>query len=73
MGVPTTMLPDWARSIGAFMPGRYAVQAWSHRNHSFAEPLLALPRAVDFVVFGTDQTVGVVSIFPESSITRERA
>ena len=36
-------------------------------------PAPGVPRIVDFVVFGTDQTVGVVSIFPESSITRERA
>ncbi|MDX6581445.1 MAG: type transport system ATP-binding protein [Solirubrobacterales bacterium] len=45
-----------------FAPGRYAMQCWVHRNHSFAEPLLVSPRILDFVVFGTDHTVGLVKI-----------
>jgi ABC-type polysaccharide/polyol phosphate transport system ATPase subunit len=57
-----------AKLANRFTPGRYAVQAWSHRNHSFAEPLLALPRAVDFVVFGTDATVGLLEIVEEKEM-----
>ena len=53
--------------------GRYYISCRAYANHSYADLRLVVPRIVDFVVFGTDQTVGVVSIFPESSITRERA
>ncbi len=45
-----------------FTAGRYAMQAWAFRNHTLAEPLISLPRVLDFVVFGTDATVGLVSI-----------
>ena len=41
-----------AKLANRFAPGRYLVQCWVHRNHSFAEPLLALPRVLDFVVYG---------------------
>ena len=27
VGVPLTILPDWAKTVAAFLPGRYAVQA----------------------------------------------
>jgi ABC-type polysaccharide/polyol phosphate transport system ATPase subunit len=51
-----------------FAPGRYRVQAWVHRNHSLSEPLLASPRIVDFVVYGTEHTVGLVKIAREAEL-----
>jgi hypothetical protein len=49
-------------------PGRYAVQAWIYRNHSLADPVLASPRILDFVVFGTDHAVGLVALVDEAEI-----
>jgi hypothetical protein len=49
-------------------PGRYAIQAWIYRNHSLAEPVLASPRIVDFVVFGTEHTVGLVDLIEDAEI-----
>ena len=49
-------------------PGRYAIQAWIYRNHSLAEPVLASPRIVDFVVFGTEHTVGLVDLIDDAEI-----
>jgi ABC-2 type transport system ATP-binding protein len=49
-------------------PGRYAVQAWIYRNHSLAEPVLASPRILDFVVFGTEHTVGLVDLINDAEI-----
>ncbi len=49
-------------------PGRYAVQAWIYRNHSLGEPVLASPRIVDFVVFGTEHTVGLVDLIEDAEI-----
>jgi hypothetical protein len=48
--------------------GRYAVQAWIYRNHSLAEPVLASPRILDFVVFGTEYTVGLVDLINDAEI-----
>jgi ABC-type polysaccharide/polyol phosphate transport system ATPase subunit len=45
-----------------FAPGRYFIQCWVHQNHSLAEPVLASPRILDFVVYGTEHTVGLVKI-----------
>ncbi len=49
-------------------PGRYAVQAWIYRNHSLGEPVLASPRILDFVVFGTEHTVGLVDLISDAEI-----
>jgi hypothetical protein len=49
-------------------PGRYAVQAWIYRNHSLGEPILASPRILDFVVFGTEYTVGLVDLIDHAEI-----
>ncbi len=35
-------------------PGRYVIQSWIHRNHSFAQLVLHSPHVLDFVVFGAD-------------------
>ncbi len=51
--------------------GRYVVQAYVHANRSLSEPLLGLPRILDFVVFGTGHSVGVVSIFSETDAVKE--
>ena len=58
-----------AKLANRFAPGRYAVQCWVHRNHSFAEPLIASPRILDFVVFGTGTTVGLVDIVDEAELS----
>ncbi len=42
-------------------PGRYVLQSWIHRNHSFAQLVLHSPHVLDFVVFGADVD-GVVSL-----------
>jgi ABC-type polysaccharide/polyol phosphate transport system ATPase subunit len=42
-------------------PGRYVMQSWIHRNHSFAQLVLHSPHVLDFVVFGSDVD-GVVSL-----------
>ena len=57
-----------AKLANRFAPGRYLVQCWVHRNHSFAEPLLALPRVLDFVVYGVPGTVGLVTIADQSEL-----
>ncbi len=49
-------------------PGRYAMQAWIYRNHSLADPVLASPRILDFVVFGTEHSVGLVSLVDDAEI-----
>ena len=54
-----------------FTPGRYAMQAWAFRNHTLAEPLITLPRVLDFVVFGTEATVGLVSVVDEIELDTE--
>jgi hypothetical protein len=54
-----------------FAPGRYVIQCWVHRNHSFAEPLLALPRILDFVVYGTETTVGLVKVADGAELIAE--
>ena len=51
--------------------GRYAIQGYAHRNASFSETILALPRILDFVVYGTDPSPGVVSVFTETKAIRE--
>ena len=64
-----------AKLSNRFTAGRYAMQAWAFRNHTLAEPLITLPRVLDFVVYGTDATVGLVSIVDEIEVdaeTRER-
>ncbi len=58
-----------AKLANRFAPGRYAIQCWVHRNHSFAEPLIASPRILDFVVFGTGTTVGLVDIVDEAELS----
>ncbi|HEY8002375.1 MAG: ABC transporter ATP-binding protein [Solirubrobacterales bacterium] len=58
-----------AKIANRLTAGRYAVQCWVHRNHSFAEPLIASPRILDFVVYGTDATVGLVDIIDEAGLT----
>ena len=60
-----------AKLANRFTPGRYAMQAWAFRNHTLAEPLITLPRVLDFVVFGTDATVGLVSIVDEIELESE--
>jgi ABC-type polysaccharide/polyol phosphate transport system ATPase subunit len=52
-----------------FADGRYAVQCWVHQNHSFAEPLIASPRILDFVVYSTQTPIGVVGITDEVQVT----
>ena len=49
-------------------PGRYAVQVWIYRNHSLAEPVLVSPRILDFVVFGTEYQVGLVTLVDDAEI-----
>jgi ABC-type polysaccharide/polyol phosphate transport system ATPase subunit len=51
-----------------FTAGRYVVQCWVHQNHSLAEPLIALPRVLDFVVYASQSKVGVVSIMDEVEV-----
>ena len=60
-----------AELVNSFAPGRYAVQCWAHRAHSLAEPLLAIPRILDFVVYGTAPTMGVVRIVREATARPE--
>jgi ABC-type polysaccharide/polyol phosphate transport system ATPase subunit len=60
-----------AKISNRFTPGRYAMQAWAFRNHTLAEPLITLPRVLDFVVFGTEATVGLVSIVDEIELSSE--
>ena len=47
------------------------MQAWAFRNHTLAEPLITLPRVLDFVVFGTEATVGLVSIVDDIEVDAE--
>jgi ABC-2 type transport system ATP-binding protein len=51
--------------------GRYVVQAYAHANRSLSEPLLGLPRILDFVVYGTGHSVGVASLFSDTSAVKE--
>ena len=60
-----------AKISNRFTPGRYAMQAWAFRNHTLAEPLITLPRVLDFVVFGTEASVGLVSIVDEIELEPE--
>ena len=57
-----------AKLANRFAPGRYLVQCWVHRNHSFAEPLLALPRVLDFVVYGVRERSGWSTIADQSEL-----
>jgi ABC-type polysaccharide/polyol phosphate transport system ATPase subunit len=57
-----------AKLANRFAPGRYVIQCWVHRNHSLAEPLLALPQLLNFVVFGTGITVGLVDVVDEAEL-----
>jgi hypothetical protein len=45
--------------------GRHVIRFWAHRNHNHGELLLYSPRLLDFVVFGTEITEGVVSLSHE--------
>ena len=54
-----------------FAAGRYAVQCWVHRNHTLAEPLIASPRVLDFVVYSTQPPIGVVEITEEVEVRLE--
>ena len=60
-----------AELVSGLAPGRYTVPAWVHRSHSIAEPLLILPRILDFVVYGTTPTLGMVKVAREASVRRE--
>jgi ABC-2 type transport system ATP-binding protein len=60
-----------AKLANRFTPGRYAMQCWAFRNHTLAEPLITLPRILDFVVYGTEATVGLVSIVDEIELESE--
>jgi len=60
-------------------PGRYALECWAYCGYwgppppnsppaSYAEPLMMALRILDFVVFGTEATVGLVSIAEEVDV-----
>ena len=46
-------------------PGRHVVKCWVHRNHSYGDVVFDSLHVFDFVVFGRDETVGVVSLARE--------
>ena len=50
--------------------GRYFISCRAYAEHSYAKLLLVIPQVIDFLIFGVDQTVGVVSIFPETKVVR---
>jgi ABC-type polysaccharide/polyol phosphate transport system ATPase subunit len=60
-----------AKLANRFAAGRYVVQCWVHQNHSLAEPLIALPRVLDFVVYASQARVGVVSIADDVEVVLE--
>jgi ABC-type polysaccharide/polyol phosphate transport system ATPase subunit len=43
-------------------PGRYVVKCWVHRNYNFADLVVEAPHVLDFVVFGTHRTGGIVAL-----------
>lgn len=49
-------------------PGRYAVQCWIYRDHDLTQPVLLSPRILDFVVFGTEHSVGLVALVDGAEI-----
>jgi ABC-type polysaccharide/polyol phosphate transport system ATPase subunit len=51
--------------------GRYYISCRVYAHHSYADQVLVVPRMIDFVVYGTDHTVGIVSIFPKTSLERQ--
>ena len=59
------------RSSNRFTPGRYAMQAGRSATTRSPSRLITLPRVLDFVVFGTDATVGLVSIVDEIELEPE--
>ena len=61
-----------ARIDNRLATGRYFMSCRAYAEHSYANLLLAVPHVLDFVVYGVDQTVGVVSIFPETHADRIR-
>ncbi len=60
-----------AELVNGLAPGRYTIPCWVYRAHSLAEPVLAMPRILDFVVYGSTQTLGVVKVARETSARRE--
>jgi hypothetical protein len=50
--------------------GRYYISCRAYAEHSYGKLLLVVPQVINFLVFGIDHTVGVVSIFPETSVVR---
>jgi ABC-type polysaccharide/polyol phosphate transport system ATPase subunit len=60
-----------AKLANRFAPGRYLIRGWVHQNHSFAEPLLFVPRVVDFVVYGPETTVGLVKVADSAELEAE--
>ena len=57
--------------VNGFTPGRYTIPCWVHRAHSLAEPVLAMPRIADFVVYGTTPSAGLVTVARETIVRRE--
>jgi hypothetical protein len=51
--------------------GRYVVQAYAHAHRSLSQPLLGLPRILDFVVYGTVPSAGVASLFTDAQAIKE--
>jgi energy-coupling factor transporter ATP-binding protein EcfA2 len=69
-GAPDRLLPGARVRISGkihnrLAPGRHVVKCWVHRNHSYGEVVLDSPHILDFVVFGQDETVGVVSLIDD--------
>ena len=59
-----------ARVDNQLAVGRYFISCRAYAEHSYAKLLLVIPQVIDFLIFGVDQTVGVVSIFPETKVVR---
>jgi ABC-2 type transport system ATP-binding protein len=53
------------------MPGRYFLDTWIARNRNPGDVALQLIRALDFVVYGSSETAGVVSVQNEVEIGPE--
>jgi ABC-2 type transport system permease protein len=71
VGVPLSQLPVWGRTLAAFLPGRYAVQAMdpavyntSHFNRFFYNPHHFTGfNYVALVIIGAASVLGVVKLF----------
>jgi len=53
-------------------PGRYKMGFWVCRNRNFNDIILRVPRVLDFVVYGSVWSVGVVSLEAEIEAAPER-